>query len=82
MKRMAIAVGVLALGFAAATPTRADFAIIKFQDGTCRAWAESKVGPWPPGSKYLTVGLASWDAATKKGQAEVGRHRCKSWRAL
>ncbi len=80
MKRMVLVAGLLALGFAASTPARADFAVIKFQDGTCRPWADSKVGPWPPGSVYLAVGLPSWDAATKMGQQEVSRHRCQSLR--
>ena len=30
MKRLAIAIGLLAIGFAAATPARADFVVVKF----------------------------------------------------
>ena len=63
MKRLVFAVGVMALGAAASTPARADFAVIRFKDGHCQAWMDSKMGPWSPGSKYLAVGLKSWDVA-------------------
>lgn len=36
MKRLVFAVGVLALGAAALTPARADFAVIRFKDGHCQ----------------------------------------------
>jgi len=36
MKRLAFAVGVLALGFVATAPAHADFAIVKFRSGYCR----------------------------------------------
>jgi len=38
MKRSVFAVGVLALGFAASTPVRADFPVTKFETGFCRIW--------------------------------------------
>jgi hypothetical protein len=39
--------GVLALGFAAATPANADFAVVKFKDtGYCRAWYDHTAKPW------------------------------------
>jgi len=38
MKRFVFAVGVLALGFAASTPARADFSVMKFETGFCRIW--------------------------------------------
>jgi hypothetical protein len=38
MKRLVFAVGVPALGAAALTPARADFAVIRFKDGHCQAW--------------------------------------------
>ena len=44
MKRLVFAVGVLALGAAALTPARADFAVIRFKDGHCQAWMDSKMG--------------------------------------
>lgn len=57
MKRLVFAVGVMALGAAALTPARADFAVIRFKDGHCQAWMDSKMGPWSPGSKYLAQEL-------------------------
>ena len=33
MKRLAFAIGVLVLGFAASTPARADYALVKFKIG-------------------------------------------------
>ena len=79
MKRLVLAVGVIALGVAALTPARADFAVIRFKDRHCQAWADSRVGPWSPGAKYLAVGLKSWDAATMRGKWAMRRHRCKNW---
>ena len=49
MKRLAFAVGVLALGFAASTPARADFAVVKFELGFCRIWWDS--GRYPVGRR-------------------------------
>jgi hypothetical protein len=74
MKRLAFAVGVLALGFAAATPARADFAVVKFEFGFCRIWWETSAKPW--GSSYTIVATApdfagAWAAqidAVKKGK--------------
>jgi hypothetical protein len=79
MKRLIFAVGVLALGAAVVTPASADFAVIRFKDHHCQAWADSKVGPWPPGAQYLAVGLKSWDAATARGKWAMKHHRCKGW---
>ena len=36
MKRLAFAVGVLALGLVATAPAHADYAIVKFKSGYCR----------------------------------------------
>ncbi len=47
MKRLAFAMGVLALGFAATVPARADFAVVKFKDtGYCRAWYDHTAKSW------------------------------------
>ena len=45
MKRLAFAIGILALGFTAATPALADFAVVKFKSGYCRVWTETPFGP-------------------------------------
>jgi len=46
MKRLAFAAGVLALGFAASSPARADYAVVKFENGYCRIWWDSGATPW------------------------------------
>jgi hypothetical protein len=46
MKRLAFAISVLALGFVATTPARADFAVAKFESGFCRVWWDSGFKPW------------------------------------
>lgn len=78
MKRFAFAVGVLAIAAVASTAARADFAVIKFKDGSCRAWMDSKMGPTPPDAKFIATGLKSWDAAVKKSEWATKHHRCKS----
>jgi hypothetical protein len=76
MKRLAFAVGVLALGFAAASPARADFAVMKFELGYCRIWWDTGTKPW--GSGWTKVASApgfmgAWAAqrtAVTKGQCK------------
>jgi len=68
MKRLVFAVGVLALGFAASTPARADFAVVKFELGFCRIWWATSAKPW--GSSWTVVATApdfarAWAAQTK-----------------
>ena len=73
MKRLAFAVGVLALGFAASTPARADFAVVKFELGYCRIWWDSGATPLGAGwtkvaaAPDITAAWAAQDAAVKKG---------------
>lgn len=45
MKRFVFAVGVLALGFAASTPARADFSVVRFELGFCRIWWNNGINP-------------------------------------
>ncbi|HML06645.1 MAG TPA: hypothetical protein VK430_00755 [Xanthobacteraceae bacterium] len=69
MKRLAFAVCVLALGFSAATPARADFAVVKFEWGYCRIWWNSAANPVGTGWTKVAVGLpdlgAAWAALNK-----------------
>jgi hypothetical protein len=76
MKRLAFAVGVLALTFSAAIPARADFAVVKFEWGYCRIWWATAAKPW--GSSYAVVATApdfmgAWAAQT----AAVKNGKCK-----
>lgn len=65
MNRLAFATGLLALtlGFAAATPARADFAVVQFASGHCQIWWDSGANPWGDGWKKIVVGLPDWTAA-------------------
>lgn len=45
MKRLAFAVGVLALGLVATAPAHADYAIVKFRGDFCRIWDNTAVAP-------------------------------------
>jgi hypothetical protein len=46
MKGWVFAIGLLAVGFVASTPARADFAVVKFNDGACRVWVDTSYHPW------------------------------------
>ncbi len=76
MKRMAFAVGVLALSFSASVPARADFAVMKFELGYCRIWWDTGAKPWGTGwtmvAKAPTVdgAWAAQAAAVKKGKCK------------
>ncbi|MGA2817605.1 MAG: hypothetical protein ABSE67_15140 [Xanthobacteraceae bacterium] len=79
MKRLAIAMGVLAIGLAAAVPARADFAVVKFPDKTCRAWADHRAVPAGAGWKYLWVSVPTWEVAQAKGAYAMKHHWCRAW---
>jgi hypothetical protein len=64
MKRLAFAVGVLALGLAAATPARADFAVVQLENGWCKIWWDSASNPWGNNWTKIAVGLPDWLAAS------------------
>jgi hypothetical protein len=76
MKRLAFAVGVLALGFTAATPARADFAVVKFEFGFCRIYWNTDLKPW--GAGWAVVATApTWEAAWAAQTAAVKDGKCK-----
>ena len=80
MKFLAFAIGVLALGFAATTAARADYAVAYFKkDGACRAWQDSSLKPLQPGWKYHWVGLKTWQEAQSKKHYAFAHHWCKTW---
>jgi hypothetical protein len=51
MKKLSLGFAALALLVAAAVPASADFAVVKFGDKSCRAWADHKAVPAGPGWK-------------------------------
>ena len=74
MKRLVFAIGVLALGFAATAPAHADFAIVKFNSGYCRIWADTSVAP---ADKHHLVAMAPLSALQP---ADLGDRRAQATR--
>lgn len=76
MKRLVFAVGVLALGFAASTPARADFSVVRFEPGFCRIWCNNGINPVGAGwtrvatAADFTSAWAAQDAGVKKGKCK------------
>jgi hypothetical protein len=82
MKRVVFVVAALAISFAASTAARADFAVIKFKDGSCRVWSDPKMGPMGMMKKdWWWVGkpVPTREAAAKRGAWATKHHVCKSW---
>ncbi len=63
MRRLAFAVGLLALGSVAATPARADFTVVRFETGHCQIWWDSADNPWGVGWTKIALGLPDYPAA-------------------
>jgi len=79
MRRLVFALGMLVLGFAALTPARADFAVVKFKEtGACRAWYDHTAKPWGT-FQVLWVKEPTWDVAQTKGDYAMKHHWCKAW---
>jgi hypothetical protein len=57
MKHLACAIGFLTLAVTAASPARADYALVQFGNGYCRIWWNSADTPWGVGWTKLVVGL-------------------------
>lgn len=85
MKSLVAAIGVVALGFAASTAARADFAVVKFKSGYCRVWTDVKAGPqdgayllWRNHHRVHT-GLGTQASADKHMHWAVAHKRCQHW---
>jgi hypothetical protein len=76
MKKLSFAIGVLALGFVATTPARADFAVIKFESGYCRIWWDSSMKPYGSGWTVVAQGLPDWNAAWGALNAAIAKKTC------
>jgi len=59
MKRSAFALAVLAIGFAV-SPARADYALVRFEDGWRRIWWDSAGTPWGAGWTKIAIGMPDW----------------------
>lgn len=76
MKRLALAAGLVSLGFAAATPALADFAIVQFGDGACKIWWDSGANPWGADWRKIAIGLPDWAAADAALDAARAQNQC------
>ena len=76
MKRSLL--GLLALGFAAATPARADFVVVKFDSGYCHVWWDSTATPWGAGWSKIAV-APDWSSAVAALQAAIQAKSCNGW---
>jgi hypothetical protein len=63
MKQLAFAVGLLVIALTAASPARADYAVVQFGDGFCRIWWDSAGTPWGIGWTKLAIGLPDHEVA-------------------
>ena len=79
MQKLSMGFAALALLVAAAAPASADFAVVKFGDNSCRAWADHKAVPAAPGWKYLWVSVPSWEVAQGKGAYAMKHRWCRQW---
>lgn len=77
MQRLALAACVLAVGFAASCPARADFAIVRFTDGRCQVWWDSADNPWGAGWAKIAIGLPDSNAAQAVLNNAIARHLCR-----
>ncbi len=76
MKRLEFAVGLLALGSVAATPARADFAVVRFETGYCQIWWDSADNPWGVGWTKIAVGMPDYSAASAVLANAVAQRVC------
>ena len=73
MKRFVFLTGVLTLSFAAIMPARADYALVRWTDDTCRIWWEAAANPRGAGWAKVAVApdfaaaSAAFDAAVRAG---------------
>ncbi len=63
MRQLAFAVGLLALGWVAATPARADFTVVRFESGHCQIWWNSADNPLGVGWTKIALGLPDYPSA-------------------
>ena len=84
MKRLAFAIGLLALGFSGSIPARADFGVVRFNSGYCRVWTDTAAGPqaatiwfrhhW--GWHHWHYRFHTWAGADRALHRAVWWHRC------
>jgi hypothetical protein len=77
MKRLAFAMGLLALSFIVSSPARADYAVVRFGDGSCQIWWDSAANPWGAGWTKIAVGLPDHAAAQVALDTEIAQRICR-----
>jgi hypothetical protein len=77
MKHLVFAVGLLAVGFAASTPARADFAVVQFGDGFCQIWWDSAGNPWGVGWAKVAIGLPDYALARATLDSAITQRVCR-----
>jgi hypothetical protein len=75
MKRFAFAVGLMALGVAAATPARADYAVVRFETGYCQIWWDGSATPWGVNWTKLAI-TPDWASADSALYAAIADRTC------
>jgi hypothetical protein len=63
MKRFVLAAGLLTVASLAGGPAHADYAVVHFDDGSCKIWWDSVGNPWGIGWTKIAVGLPDHVAA-------------------
>ena len=75
MKHLAIAVGILALGLAASSAARADYAVVRYQAGYCQIWWDSSADPW--GAGWTKIAMApNYAAARAALNVAIANNQC------
>jgi hypothetical protein len=75
MTRFAFAIGLLALGLAAATPARADYAVVRFETGYCQIWWDGSATPW--GVNWTKIAMTpDWASAYSALYAAIAARTC------
>ena len=76
MIRLTFAVALLAIG-TALSPARADYALVRFEDGWCRIWWDSAGTPWGAGWTKLAVGMPDWLTASAALSSARAQGACR-----
>jgi hypothetical protein len=63
MKRFVFAFAIMAVAFFTSA-ARADYALVRFEDGWCRIWWDSAGTPWGVGWTKVAVGMPDWLTAS------------------
>lgn len=82
MKRLALALGLMTIGFGAAAPAHADFAVAKFDNGSCRVWTETAAKPsdghflWFKHGDRAHYRFLTWERAHRAVHLAAAQNRC------